>query len=209
MFTGIVEHVGKVVSKTGSSGGAILCVDLGPCAEGVKLGDSIAVDGVCLTATKIQQHRASFDVGPESLQRTTLGGLTAGMSVNLERALAFGGRLDGHLVQGHVDCVGELTLCQPRGRAVDVTVAVEQPLDLVVEKGSIALAGVSLTVNAVDNKTFSVSLVPFTQDKTVAPRVGQRVNVEFDIIGRYVARLLGQSRSSSLSKDFLKEHGFA
>ena len=213
MFTGIVEHLGRVSAFTADAAGGRIGIDLGPVAEGVKLGDSIAINGACLTATSLAGSSATFDVGPESLERTTLGGLAVGDRVHLERALAAGGRLDGHLVQGHVDCVGSVERVTPRGTAIDLRVTVtEQPLDLVVEKGSIALAGVSLTVNMVQGQRFEVSLVPHTQAKTFLTelRPGARINVEFDIIGRYVARLLGKSSGrGTIDEGFLREHGFA
>jgi riboflavin synthase len=213
VFTGIVEHLGRVTAFTADAAGGKLGVDLGPLVAGVKIGDSVAVNGACLTVTSLTSEIATFDVGPESLERTTLGALAVGERVHLERALAAGGRLDGHLVQGHVDCVGQVERAVPRGRAVDLHIAVtDHSLDLVVEKGSIAVAGVSLTVNAVRGQRFEVSLVPHTQTKTFLNelRPGARVNVEFDIIGRYVARLLGRSGGrGSLDEGFLREHGFA
>lgn len=213
MFTGIIEHVGRVVAARGGSGGAQLTLDLGPCADGVRVGDSIAVDGACLTVTQLEGVRAVFDVGPESLSRTTLGRLRSGDRVHLERALPLGGRLDGHLVQGHVDAVGEVLRVSPRGQAVDLSIVVhDHPLDLVVEKGSIAVAGVSLTVNRVSGSTFEVSLVPLTRQRTTLAGLspGARVNIELDIIGRYVARLVGLTQGRGVNdRAWLEENGFA
>lgn len=189
----------------------MLAVDLGPCAEGVRPGDSVAVDGVCLTARTLEGRVALFDVGPESLERTTLGRLRARDRVNLERALQLGGRLDGHLVQGHIDRVGEVRNVRDRGRAIDLQIAVPgDDLRLAVDKGSVAIAGVSLTINAVRGSSIEVSLVPFTQAGTNLPdlRAGHRINIEFDIIGRYVARLLAGSAGGRMDAAFLKEHGF-
>ncbi|MFH1811010.1 MAG: riboflavin synthase [Pseudomonadota bacterium] len=213
VFTGIIEHLGTVTARGGGASGQQLAVDLGPSAAGVKPGDSVAIDGACLTATSLDGSVAWFDAGPETLNRTSLGGLRVGDRVHVERALALGGRLDGHLVQGHVDCVGELRRVAPRGQAVDLELVVhDHPLDLVVEKGSIAVAGVSLTVNRVESHGFEVSVVPFTQQRTrlASLRPGQHLNIEFDVIGRYVARLVGSARGGhGLSMDVLRENGFA
>lgn len=212
MFTGIVEHKGRVTGLVAAASGASLRVDLGPLSKGLKLGDSVAVDGVCLTITDLQGAVGHFDVGPESLQRSTLASLKAGHAVHLERAMRADGRLDGHIVQGHVDAVARIVQRSSRGQAIDLTLQIPgQALPLVVEKGSIAIAGVSLTVNSVDADQFSVSLVPFTQSETylAQSQVGDHCNIEFDIIGRYIAKLLQSSGSAPLSLDFLKENGFA
>lgn len=213
MFTGIIEVIGQVEECRGSSGGNRIAIAAPTLVDGVRAGDSIAVDGACLTVAAIAGARLQFDVGPETLVRTTLGQLRAGDPVNLERALPASGRLDGHLVLGHVDCVGRVSHSVPHGSAIDVAIDVgDQPLDLVVEKGSIAVNGISLTVNRVEARSFGVSIIPTTQQRTTAARwsTGARVNLEFDIIGRYVARLLGSAqRRPVLDVDFLKENGFA
>ncbi len=212
MFTGIIEHKGRVQRISLSAAGASLQVDLGPLVDGLQPGDSVAVDGVCLTMTLLNGAQAHFDVGPESLQRSTLGSLKSGDAVHLERAMRADARFDGHIVQGHVDAVAQVVQRTERGRAVDLQLRIaNNPLPLVVEKGSVAIAGVSLTVNSVVDDHFSVSLVPFTQTETYLAdsRVGDQHNVEFDIIGRYVARLLQPKRGASLSVDFLRENGFA
>lgn len=212
MFTGIIEHIGRVLGSQGGPSGAALRIALGPVAQGLKRGDSVAIDGVCLTLTQLDGEAGSFDVGPESLQRSTLGHLRAGQAVHLERALRADGRLDGHIVQGHVDVVAEVISRSDRGQAVDIRLRVPgHDLSLVVEKGSVAIAGVSLTVNQVTGDSFSVSLIPFTQGQTYLPdcRVGDRLNIEFDIVGRYVARLMRVPQAGSVSLDLLKENGFA
>lgn len=212
MFTGIIEHIGRVLALQGGPSGAALRIALGPVAQGLKLGDSVAIDGVCLTLTQLDGEAGRFDVGPESLQRSTLGHLRAGQAVHLERALRADGRLDGHIVQGHVDAVAQVVTRNDRGQAVDLKLQVRgSDLSLVVEKGSIAMAGVSLTVNHVSGDSFSVSLIPFTQGQTYLPdcRVGDRLNIEFDIVGRYVARLMRVPQAGAVSLDLLKENGFA
>lgn len=213
MFTGIIETVGQVEECRGSSAGSRVAIAAAALVEGVRIGDSVAVDGACLTVAAIAGTRLQFDVGPETLARTTLGQLRAGDPVNLERALPANGRLDGHLVLGHVDCVGRISRSIPHGSAIDLQVEVsDQPLDLVVEKGSIAVNGISLTVNRVEARSFGMSIIPTTQQRTTAARwsTGARVNLEFDIIGRYVARLLGSAqRRPAIDADFLKENGYA
>jgi len=198
MFTGIVESKGTLVRTSGGGNEARLVVEgeLGP--EALVLGESISVDGVCLTVAKIVEPgpgRCSFeaDASAETLEKTTLGALGAGDRVNLERALAAGGRLGGHIVSGHVDGVGRIVEKSPLGGAVKVVF--EVPGDLaryIAPKGSICVSGVSLTVNNVSGTRFDVVLVPHTRDKTSldALPVGARVNLEVDILARYVARLL-------------------
>ncbi|MBN2360697.1 MAG: riboflavin synthase [Deltaproteobacteria bacterium] len=213
MFTGIIEAIGRVEDCRGSSAGSRIAIEAAPLIEEVRDGDSIAVDGVCLTVAGVAGGRLHFDVGPESLSRTTLGQLRPGDLVNLERALLASGRLDGHLVLGHVDCVGQIAQAEQRGTAIDLSIEVRgQPLELVVEKGSIAVHGISLTVNRVAVRGFGVSIVPTTRQRTTVARwrAGSRVNIEFDVIGRYLARLAGAARQRpALDEDFLKEHGFA
>ena len=196
MFTGLVEDVGRVeaISDLAGGGGRRLEVGARLFASGQSLGASVAIDGVCLTVVAWHNGRAAFDVGPETLERTTLGALGKGASVNLERPLALGDRLGGHLVAGHVDGVGEVSARAPRGEAVDVTIGLAPALlRYVVEKGSVAVDGISLTVNRVDGRGFEVSLIPHTQSVTTlaSKAPGARVNIEVDLIGKYVEKLLG------------------
>ena len=198
MFTGIVTHRGKVERNEPREGGAArLVVVLEQPFEGLVPGASVAVDGVCLTVVSQAEGRLAFDVVPETLRRTTLGGLRAGTRVNLERALRVGDELGGHWVQGHVDGVGEVLGVERRG--ADVRLAVVLPEDLVgavVPKGSVTLDGVSLTVGEVweegAREAFSVYLIPHTLAVTgLSERgVGARVNVESDPMGRWVRRAL-------------------
>ena len=219
MFTGIIRHVGVVEAVRRSAGGARLAIDLGPLAKGLAPGDSVAVNGVCLTAAEVRGSRVEFDVVSETLSRTTLGALGPGDPVNLERALAVGGRLDGHLVQGHVDGVATVHAVSTgaqRGLEFDA------PPDLaaaMVPKGSVAVDGVSLTLVDVAAGRFSVALVPTTLAETTLARlrVGDRVNVETDLIGKYVLKYLqqatgqapGAGAQAGLTPQKLKEAGFA
>ncbi len=193
MFTGIVEELGTV-SSIEHRGADARIVLVGPTvAEGTPVGGSIAVDGVCLTVTQVDGSAFAVDLMPETLQRSTLGGLRPGDRVNLERAVRADGRLDGHIVQGHVDGIGYLLQRTPGPRWDDLVVGL--PTDLsryVAEKGSIAVSGVSLTVTHVGDDRFGISLIPTTLEVTTlgALAVGDRVNLEVDVIAKYVERLL-------------------
>lgn len=198
MFTGLVESKGTLERRADAGADARLVIrgELGP--EALVLGESIAVDGVCLTVATIVQPGPGpcafeADASSETLAKTTLGDLAPGARVNLERAMPLGGRMGGHIVSGHVDGVGRITKKEPTGGAVKVTFQV--PADLVrfiAPKGSICVSGVSLTVNHVEGDAFDVVLVPHTRDKTSldALPVGSRINLEVDLLARYVDRLL-------------------
>ena len=193
MFTGIVEEVGSVVALEKLDGDARLRVRARRVAEGTRAGDSISVDGVCLTVTAFTDDGFLVDVMPESLRRTTLGSLRAGSQVNLERAMRADGRLDGHLVQGHVDGVGTLVSRTPGTRWDDLELACPPALArYIAEKGSIAVSGVSLTVTHVGSAGFGVSLIPTTLAATTLGYLvpGDGVNLEVDVIAKYVERLL-------------------
>ena len=196
MFTGIVEDVGQVTAllPLPSQQALRLTVRARLLDEEQLLGASLAVDGVCLTVTAWRSGEIDAEVGPETIARTTIGKLGQGAHVNLERPLKLGDRLGGHMVAGHVDAVGHIASVAPRAEAVDVTVrAPGQLLRYVIEKGSIAVDGISLTVNAVDRETFTVSLIPHTQTATTLAKkgTGGLVNLEVDLIGKYVEKLVG------------------
>ncbi|MBX3191774.1 MAG: riboflavin synthase [Labilithrix sp.] len=201
MFTGLVETKGTLVRSTRSGADSRLVIRGRLGGEPLVLGESIAVDGVCLTVAALPgEGTFEADASAETLAKTTLGELTAGSAVNLERALAVGARLGGHIVSGHVDGVGRIVEKVPLGAAVKVTF--EVPRDLaryVAPKGSITVSGVSLTVNHVEGDRFDVVLVPHTRDKTSldALAISAKVNLEVDILARYVARLLEAPRTSS------------
>jgi riboflavin synthase len=215
MFTGIIRHVGQVLDARDSGGLKRLTIDLGPLAENLSVGDSVAVSGVCLTVCAADGSRASFDVVAETLWRTMLGGLRARSKVNLERSLRAGDALDGHLVQGHVDGLAKVKAVH-RGAQWRVEFAAAKELtDQMVPKGSIAIDGVSLTLVDVADGEFSVALVPATLAGTSLAdlKVGDAVNVETDVIGKYVRRCLrGDAPASSpggLTLEKLKDAGFA
>ena len=199
MFTGLVEDVGSVVRADRRSDAMVIAVK--PAAIAVtdlQLGESISHDGVCLTVTETSRDAFTVLAGAETLKRTTLGDVRIGTPLNLERALRAGDRLGGHLVAGHVDAVGEIAARRDNGANIIYTVrAGADVLRYVVEKGSIAIDGISLTVNRVDGDGFDVAIIPHTASKTtlVDKPVGRRVNLEVDVIGKYVEKLLGGYRS--------------
>lgn len=211
MFTGIVEEMGRVTAITRSGPSARLTIAAKTVLEDAHLGDSIAVNGVCLTVTDQTEGSFSADVMAETLRRSSLGALQVGSAVNLERAMAAGGRFGGHIVSGHIDGVGTLAARRPEGNAVWLTVAAApELLRYVVEKGSVALDGVSLTVAAVDEKSLSVSIIPHTGAGTILlqKKAGDPINIECDVIGKYVEKLLSPAKTGGLTRDFLAEHGF-
>jgi riboflavin synthase len=193
MFTGIVEEIGTVVRLDRGDGDARLTLQGAVVTEGTRLGDSIAVDGVCLTVAELDGDTFVVDVMPETLGRSTLGSLAAGVPVNLERAVRADGRLDGHLVQGHVDGVGRLVSRTPGPRWDDLVIGCPPELArYVAEKGSVAVSGVSLTVTRAGDADLGVSLIPTTLEATTLGRLepGDAVNLEVDVIAKYVERLL-------------------
>lgn len=196
MFTGIVEHLGRTSDVSVLERGRRLTIDAGPVAEDIAIGDSVAVNGTCLTVVDADSGRLSFDVMGETLDRTSLGDIETGSQVNLERPMAASGRFDGHIVQGHVDGVATVRSVTPDGAGRRIWVDVPSSLiRYVVEKGSVTLDGVSLTVAAVDESGFEVALIPHTLEVTTLGRrqPGERLNVEVDVLAKYVERLLGAS----------------
>lgn len=212
MFTGIVEEMGTVESVVKTANSYILKIRAEKVLDGTAEGDSIAVNGLCLTATEISDNTFCADVMPESLRRSSLANLKKGDSVNLERALSLATRLGGHIVSGHIDGVGMITKYKKEVNAVWVTInAPDNIMRYIVEKGSIAIDGVSLTVAEVGADWFSVSIIPHTGAKTIllTKNEGDAVNLESDIIGKYVEKLCTpQKKNSSITMDFLAEHGF-
>ena len=199
MFTGIVEEVGVVSSLEGS----LLCLRAETVLEGMRLGDSIALDGVCLTVVRLDEGGFCIELSPETLRRTTFGGLKAGDPVNLERPLAVSDRLGGHIVQGHVDATGRVVSCKPEGDCFILRLSCPKRLmPYVVEKGFIAVDGVSLTVVKKSATTFTVSIIPYTLANTVLKDkiTGGRVNLETDVVAKYVESLLPTFQESSQSR---------
>ncbi len=215
MFTGIVEDIGTIARVSGGAGGGrTLWIRTMLDPASIRIGDSICTSGVCLTATQKDGSSFSIDAGPETLTRTTIGELTAGAKVNLERSCTLETRLGGHLVQGHVDAVGAVRSIVPHANAHDfVFEAPPEVLALCVPRGSIAIDGISLTITGRTRETFSVMIIPHTFRETTlgAARAGTRVNLEVDMIARYVAGLLESYRmeeKTGLSEEFLRKHGY-
>lgn len=212
MFTGLIECTGNLVSLRRGGERAVLEIAAPLPADQIAVGDSVAVNGVCLTVIRLGGGRFSFDVSPETVDRSTFGTLVPGAPVNLERALKVGERLDGHLVTGHVDCVARLESSSRRGNATLLSFRLPpEYARLLVEKGSVAIDGISLTVNQVGDEHFSVAIIPHTLANTTLASlsVGGMVNIETDIIGKYVARLLApHSGTSSLTMEKLLQNGF-
>ena len=220
MFTGIVEEKGilrKVLS--GQDAGSVE-IRASKVLEGTRIGDSIAVNGVCLTVTSLKSDGFTADVMPETLRRTNLGRLAIGAEVNLERAMQAGGRFGGHIVSGHIDGTGVVKSLKPEKNAVWVAITADADiLHLIVEKGSICIDGISLTVAYVDDNEFRVSIIPHTGAETTLlhKKAGDIVNLENDIVAKYIEKLIQpyshstsskEEKSSGLTMEFLNDYGF-
>ena len=213
MFTGLIEELGTVEAIDSRTAGARLIVQCREVLADAQEGSSISINGVCLTAVDLRPDSFSADVSPETLQRTNLGELTPGSIVNLERSLSAGGRLGGHIVQGHVDSTCELLSLEELGDG-NWWLTVRMPEELnpyLVFKGSVAIDGISLTIAALENQVLSATIVPHTYRNTTLMnrKTGSRLNVECDIIAKYVANLMAKmERPSGLTVEKLKEMGF-
>lgn len=223
MFTGIVEEIGTVVSISQGAKAAKMTLQGNLIFEDMHIGDSIAVNGVCLTVTEKTSNTFIVDVMPETLRRSSLGKLSKGSKVNMERAMAANGRFGGHIVSGHIDGTGEIESFVKEDNAVWVTIkASSKLLKYIIEKGSITIDGISLTVAYVDNRCFKVSLIPHTAANTtlLTKKAGDIVNLENDIVGKYIDKLMhfGSSENSEesntkeesggVSMEFLSQNGF-
>ncbi len=219
MFTGLIEETGTLQSIQRGGASCVLTIGCREVLENTKIGDSIAVNGVCLTVTSFGSNYFTADAMPETLNRSSLGELRTGSLVNLERAMPADGRFGGHIVSGHIDGTGKIEQILTDANAVWYTVsAPAQILRYIVEKGSVTIDGISLTVAYVDERVFKVSIIPHTQKVTALheKRIGSIVNLECDIIGKYVEKLLTpyvpekeeQSSGRGLTEDFLRSHGF-
>ena len=217
MFTGIVEELGEIVSidRQGVSGS--IRIRAKKVLEGTKVGDSIAVNGICLTVTSMQDGMFTADVMAETIRRSSLARAKAGDAVNLERAMAADGRFGGHIVSGHIDGTGTIRSYRREENAVWVTIETKpEILRLIVEKGSICIDGISLTVAAVMDDAFSVSIIPHTGEETtlLTHELGAAVNLENDVVGKYVERLMhyagaeSEPASSGITMEFLQEYGY-
>lgn len=219
MFTGIIEEIGKTGHVVSGANSGEIKIKASKILEGTKIGDSIAVNGVCLTVTSFTGDGFTADVMPVTLRNTNLGQLKAGDPVNLERAMAANGRFGGHIVSGHIDGTGTITDIKREENAVWVTIAAsDEIIGRIIEKGSIAIDGISLTVAYLGNNYFKVSIIPHTADETILlkKRQGDIVNLENDIVGKYVQRFLfngskepeSKSEKSGITMEFLSKYGF-
>ncbi len=213
MFTGIIEDKGKVVQLDSENQVKRLALEVPSGLTEISPGDSINVNGACLTVIELKGRVISLDISAETLEKTNLKEIKGGEEVNLERALRVGDRLGGHIVTGHVDEMGSIVERRREGDFVQIRIRVSQGITkYIVEKGSVAVDGISLTVNACRGEEILMTLIPYTLQKTtlLQKRVGDHVNIEVDILGKYVERLLHQNETFSrgLDRDFLKVHGF-
>ena len=210
MFTGIIEETGIIKSIRTEGRSARITISAEKVLEDMKVGDSINTNGVCLTVTEFSSSAFTIDVMPETMQRTTFAKLRSGSRVNLERALRLTDRLGGHIVSGHIDGTGILEKIREDENAVWLSVSGEPGiLRYIVEKGSVAIDGISLTVVKVSQRSFEVSIIPHTQTETaiLLKKTGDTVNIECDIIGKYVEKL-SSKKSDKVDLNFLGEHGF-
>lgn len=220
MFTGIIEGMGRIHRILPNKEGRILAVETSLNLSETGIGDSIAVNGACLTAVKIQNQLFEVDVAPETVQRTTFRTASAGDRVNVERALKLSDRIDGHLVSGHVDGTGTVASKHRAGNAWMISIEADQMLlDEMIEKGSVAIDGISLTVNKCAENRFEVSIIPHTAGLTTIENraVGDRVNIETDMIGKYIKKFLQKApdkhkktgeAGNCISMDLLGKQGF-
>lgn len=209
MFTGIIEEIGKIAAVRRGALSCELSVQGNVIFDGLKIGDSVAVNGLCLTVTSINGNIFTADVMAESMRRSNLGTLQNGSEVNLERAMPSDGRFDGHIVSGHIDGIGFIQSLIKEDNAVWVTITADSSvMRYIVEKGSVAIDGISLTVAKVFKDAFSVSIIPHTGAETtlLSKKSGDKVNLECDIIGKYVEKLI--EKSNGITEDFLNKYNF-
>ncbi len=213
MFTGIIEHLGKVKQVNLQANSADIVIDIGPLKDGIIPGDSIAINGTCLTVTRIRDAGIHFDVSRETLSKTIIGKLTVSDNVNIERSLKIGDKLGGHFVTGHVDCVGTINRIENEPGQCTVWFSVSNEItNMMIKKGSVAIDGISLTIVDLEKKLFSVALIPFTLEATTLgfKKAGQKVNIETDMLGKWVKRILttNDNSTSGVNEEMLKEKGF-
>ena len=217
MFTGIIEEIGTIKSINSNGISSQLCISANKILEDTKIGDSIAVNGVCLTVTSIKSNLFTADVMAETLRRSNLGSLIPQSKVNLERAMIANGRFGGHIVSGHIDGTGTIVETKPEGNAVWIKInCSDNLLKYIIHKGSITIDGISLTVAKVTDSDFSVSIIPHTAANTtlLQKKSGDVVNLENDVVGKYIEKLLSfqkideQKPQSKITEEFLRQNGF-
>lgn len=215
MFTGLVEEIGKIEAIAKGERSARLTIKAEKIMEDLNIGDSISTNGVCLTVTSFSRNAFTVDVMAETMRRSNLGDLCTGEEVNLERAMKAEGRFGGHIVSGHIDGIGKINSLEKEDNATCIGISTQSNLlKYIVEKGSITIDGISLTVAYVDDQSFTVCIIPHTAKETTLlnKNIGDMVNLECDIIGKYVEKLLTfknlEGKASNITADFLKDNGF-
>ena len=213
MFTGIIEHLGKVKQIKRQANSAVIVVDIAKMSKDVNSGDSIAINGACLTVTHIKSSEVSFDVSAETLSKTTIGELRASDRVNVENSLRIGDKLGGHFVTGHVDGVGVINKKESETGQCTMWFSVSKELaNMMIKKGSVSVDGISLTIVDLEEKLFSVALIPYTLEVTSLgfKDIGHKVNIETDMLGKWVKRILvtDDKTTSGITEEMLKEKGF-
>ena len=216
MFTGIIEELAIVKSINKRSNGMRISIESKPCSFDAKIGDSISLSGSCLTIVSIDNGILSFDVSSETLKKSILADIKPDDMVNLERSLRADSRMGGHFITGHIDCVGGLLLKKPEGGFIELSVRIPDEFMLfIAEKGSIAIDGISLTVNSIKKSTITLMIIPHTLENTTLnyKKQSQKLNIETDILAKYIHRSYESKQTkasspASLSKKFLSEHGF-
>jgi len=211
MFTGIIETVGRV-DKIGKNGDyRVLTIEPSQVLQNMTIGESIAVDGCCLTVTKVGRKGIDAEVSPESIRATIIGEYKSGDMVNLERAMRAEGRFGGHFVSGHVDSTGRIDSISKKGNILEMKIAYEQRFSgLVIEKGSIAINGISLTINSCDDESMNVNLIPQTRKETTVDgwKKGMKVNLEFDMLGKYILKRIAKESQEGVTMAKLIKHGW-
>lgn len=208
MFTGLIEDLGKVKETINQNGGKLFLIELGLDCSDIKIGDSIAINGACQTVIKKEANILTFEAMEETLNRTNFNYLKIGDFVNIERAMKINSRLDGHLVSGHIDCISKLNSIKNEGVAKIFNFSGDTTL--IVEKGSISINGISLTVSKVSDNNFEVSILPYTFQNTNLKYLKQNdvVNIEYDMVAKYIKKFTENKKESKLTKEFLLENGF-
>lgn len=213
MFTGIVEEIGTIQKINWGSNSAKLSIQAKKILEDIKIGDSIATNGICLTVTAYSESSFEVDVMPETMKRTTLKQLSVGDLVNLERAMQLKDRFGGHIVSGHIDGIGEIRRITPYDNAILYKIKIDSKLSkYVIEKGSITIDGISLTVISIQNDLVELSIIPITQRDTILKDklVGEYVNVECDMVGKYIEKLVNtKEKKQKVDMEFLAQNGFS
>lgn len=208
MFTGLIEDLGKITDIISIQNGKKIIVETNLPIDEIKIGDSISINGACQTVIKIDSNKLTFEAMAETLNRTNFSNLKKGDIVNLERAMALNSRFDGHFVSGHIDCIA--TLLEIKNDGLAKIFKFECDTNLIIEKGSISINGISLTISKVEDNYFEVSILPYTLDNTNLKtlKTGDNANIEYDMIGKYIKKFVNPNKKKEITREFLIENGF-